>query len=445
MQKAAIVILTAAMLTCLFPWAAASAKKLSKSRPPSAELTLGTRVLVGYQGWFRCPNDGAPSHSWIHWMSGPAGTQHLTVDLLPDTRELPTGGLCAVPPGVAGEHPAPVFSSYSPGVVLKHFEWMRTYGIDGALVQRFINEAPRLRSENDVVVANIRAAAEANGRTFAMEYDLSGVDQHTMLDKVRTDWTYLVQTRQLTSSPSYLKFKGRPVVSIWGLGFKGGGHPDDPDRVLELIHWLKDSAHVAVMGGVPAHWRALAGDSTSDPRWRAVYAELDVIQPWTVGRYGTCTGVNDWNTTHIQPDLAQAKANGQLYMPVIFPGFSWRNLKVGSQKNQIPRLGGKFLWRQAYNARHSGAQVVKIAMFDEVDEGTAIFKAAPSLSDPTGSDFWLTLDADGYRLPSDWYLQVARKISVGFHGGAMAPSLDLSHVPVAPGRDADRRIQEGAC
>jgi hypothetical protein len=46
-------------------------------------------------------------------------------------------------------------------------------------------------------------------------------------------------------------------------------------------------------------------------------------------------------------------------------------------------------------------------MFDEVDEGTAIIKAAPTqhLSPMEGS--WLVLDADGERLPSDWYLKLA--------------------------------------
>jgi hypothetical protein len=73
------------------------------------------------------------------------------------------------------------------------------------------------------------------------------------------------------------------------------------------------------------------------------------------------------------PDIALTRKNHQRYMPVIFPGFSWHNLKP---ENQIPRLGGEFLWRQAYNARKSGASIIKIAMFDEVNEGTAILKAA---------------------------------------------------------------------
>ena len=108
--------------------------------------------------------------------------------------------------------------------------------------------------------------------------------------------------------------------------------------------------------------------------------------------------------------------NGQIYMPVIFPGFSWSNLKPGAAKNQIPRLHGEFLWRQAYNAKMAGAKMLKIAMFDEVDEGTAIFKIVSHRGQAPEKGFWLTLDADGDNLPSDWYLKLAGEITRMFHG-----------------------------
>ena len=46
----------------------------------------------------------------------------------------------------------------------------------------------------------------------------------------------------------------------------------------------------------------------------------------------------------------------------------------------------------------AGAKVLKIAMFDEVDEGTAILKAAAHRKDAPDQGFWLTLDADGAEL-----------------------------------------------
>ena len=45
-----------------------------------------------------------------------------------------------------------------------------------------------------------------------------------------------------------------------------------------------------------------------------------------------------------------------------------------SKLNQIPRLEGQFLWAQYAGAERDGAQAVYESMFDEMDEGTAIFK-----------------------------------------------------------------------
>ncbi|HMD67815.1 MAG TPA: hypothetical protein VKF42_02985 [Chitinivibrionales bacterium] len=75
-------------------------------------------------------------------------------------------------------------------------------------------------------------------------------------------------------------------------------------------------------------------------------------------------------------------------------------------QNQIPRLGGTFYWEQAYNAISAGATMLYGAMFDEVDEGTAVLKACPKKSLAPSDGWWLTLDADGYNLPSDWYLRL---------------------------------------
>ena len=100
-------------------------------------------------------------------------------------------------------------------------------------------------------------------------------------------------------------------------------------------------------------------------------------------------------------------------MPVMWPGFSWHNLKKHKDPapppNSIPRLGGRFLWAQAYQfAADANINTIWMAQFDEVDEGTAIFKLAKDQSAvPEGT--WLTLDADGESLPEDWYLKLARE------------------------------------
>jgi hypothetical protein len=64
--------------------------------------------------------------------------------------------------------------------------------------------------------------------------------------------------------------------------------------------------------------------------------------------------------------------------------------------------------------------MLKIAMFDEVDEGTAILKIAPHRTDAPDQGFWLTLDADGADLPGDYYLKLAGEIARMFHGETKA-------------------------
>lgn len=87
-------------------------------------------------------------------------------------------------------------------------------------------------------------------------------------------------------------------------------------------------------------------------------------------------------------------------MPVVFPGFSWHNM-MGGELNQIPRLKGQFLWSQFLNAKKAGASMVYVAMFDEVDEGTAIFKCSNYIPQGKASQF-LTYDG----LPGDYYLKI---------------------------------------
>ena len=87
-------------------------------------------------------------------------------------------------------------------------------------------------------------------------------------------------------------------------------------------------------------------------------------------------------------------------MPVVFPGFSWHNMN-GGPSDQIPRLRGQFLATQFIEAKKAGATMVYVAMFDEVDEGTAIFICANDV--PVGGESkFVTFDG----LPSDFYLRL---------------------------------------
>jgi hypothetical protein len=376
--------------------------------------TLENKVLIGYQGWFTCPSDG--SGRWTHWSRGVPTPATLTVDLYPDVTELDPDERCEIPGMTIAGKPAYLFSSRNPKTVSRHFRWMKHYGLDGVLVQRFVGEIPRKHADGDVVLKNIMNAARESGRTFAIEYDISGGNPDTFAQTLKDDWAYLVDDLKITAHPNYQRHNGKPVLSIWGMGLNdGAAHPPaDPQTARDLIEWFK--RRVTYIGGTPSRWGALTADARPDPAWAAVYAAMDVIQPWTVGRYATLDRVDRWKDEVLIPDLKLTAANHQLYMPVIFPGFSWHNLKPAGKENQIPRLRGDFLWRQAYNAKIAGARTLKIAMFDEVDEGTAILKAAPHRRDAPDQGFWLTLDADGADLPVDHYLKLAAEITRMFHG-----------------------------
>src|SRR3989304_7570433 len=185
------------------------------------------------------------------------------------------------------------------------------------------------------------------------------------------------------------------------------------------------------MGGVPTYWRTLTGDSWSKTKGATVYRSFDILSPWTVGRYSDNASADWFRDNLIVPDMTEAAANGIEYMPVVFPGFSWYNLNQGPL-NQIPRNGGHFFWRQIYNTLSSGARMLYVAMFDEVDEGTAMFKLAPTRQELPVGPAWGPLDIDGYRLPSDWSLQLGGQASKMMRGEIpLSPFMPIS--PVARG------------
>ncbi len=368
--------------------------------------TLSNKLMFGYQGWFASTNDGSPPNRWVHWFrNGAAYATNATVDFWPDISELDADELFTTGMTLSNGAPAKVYAAYKSKTVLRHFQWMHDYGIDGVFLQRFTSELgdPSFADWRNQIAYNGRAGAEAYGRVFAMMYDISGQNSNTLVMRLTNDWIYLTETMGLTNSASYLHHNGRPVVAIWGLGFTD--RPGTASDAAEVIAWFK-AAGCTVMGGVPTNWRTLTGDSKTDPAWAAVYRSFDVISPWSVGRYSSASGADNFRVNYIVPDLAEARANGRDYLPVIFPGFSWHNLNGGAV-NQIPRIGGRFWWRQLYNCLNSGCNMIFGAMFDEMDEGTAMLKMAPTREQLPAQGTFVPLNIDGENLPSDWYLRLA--------------------------------------
>jgi len=99
-----------------------------------------------------------------------------------------------------------------------------------------------------------------------------------------------------------------------------------------------------------------------------------------------------------------------LWLPVVYPGFSWHNLqRKAPGSTEIPRNGGDFLWEQFHQLSELRVDSVFVAMFDEVDEGTAVFKVTNS--PPTQARF---VGYDG--LPTDWYLRLVGEGGRLLHG-----------------------------
>jgi hypothetical protein len=404
---------------------------------------LNQKLLMGYQGWFLAAGDNSPPNEWRHWFNSltDPSAANLNIDMWPDMREYTQTYPTNMTYGDGSS--ARLFSSYDESTVMTHFKWMKDYGIHGVYLQRFLGEAvndPRFFQVRNKVLQNVMTAAQTHDRQFAVMYDLSGVpDDGNLYNKLINDWEYLVQNYQMTTQGTYLKQENLPVIALWGIGFNKRGL--NPDTFAQIIDYFQNSAPPAyrayVVGGVPGEWRTLTGDSETDARWAEVYRSLDMISPWTVGRYTNNTEADNWKNQRIVPDMAAAAASGADYMPVIWPGFSWYNLHDGPL-NQIPRNGGQFYWRQAYNALDAGAEFIYVAMFDEVDEATAMFKLAETSSDIPAQGNFVTLDADGTDLLSDWYLRLA-----GETQKILAGTTPLSAtIPISPTDEPDVPVGE---
>jgi hypothetical protein len=365
--------------------------------------TLTGKVMCGYQGWHAAESDGL-GRGWYHWQrDGQFRPGFCKIDLWPDVGELDPDERYATAFRHTDGSAAEVYSAFNRKTVLRHFQWMRQYGIDGVFVQRFVTEVSGTAGllQFNTVLGHCREGANLNGRTYAVMYDLSGLGGGQM-ERVMDDWKLLVDRMQITRDKAYLHHKGKPVVAIWGFGFNDG-RKYTPAEGLELLRFMQDDPKYGgntVMLGVPTYWRTHDRDAVNDPALGELILKADVVSPWTVGRYRDIAQAEKYAEKTLAPDLVWCKARGKEYMPVVFPGFSWHNMYPNSPLDEIPRQGGKFLWAQYADAKKAGCTMVYQAMFDEVDEGTAIYKC--SNDPPTGESKFLTYEG----LASDYYLKL---------------------------------------
>ncbi len=378
---------------------------------PRSESMYG-KVYVGYQGWFIPGDEG--DRAWIHYSpGGPFRPGHCNIDLWPDVSELSPDERVATPFRHADGRVAEVFSSDNPKTVDRHFTWMKQYGIDGVFLQRFgtvVRDVP-IRAVFDVVLGNVRRSAARADREWAIMYDLTGMQAGEIRSVIMPDWKRFVSQDGVRNDRTYMHHRGRPVVGVWGIGFSDGRKYTIAE-CRELVNFLQNDpefGHNAVLIGVPFWWRSLERDAVADPALLAIAETADIVSPWAVGRHGNAGAVKEHQDV-VKGDLAWAGQHKRDYMPVVFPGFSWYNMMKAHGRSdraifdQIPRRKGQFLWSQATSVRQAGARMCYVAMFDEMDEGTAIFKI--SNDPPTGENRFVTYEG----LPADHYLWLTGQI-----------------------------------
>jgi hypothetical protein len=308
-----------------------------------------------------------------------------------------------------------VFSSWDQSTTDLHFRWMQQYGIDGIFVQRFFGglRSPERCKKSRRVLENCIKSSAKYGRAIAVMYDLSGLrDSREDCSVLIQDWKELVDELKVTSQPTnnYLHHRGKPMVTIWGLGFPDRGYNIRNIGIDKVISFLKSDAEYggcSVMLGVPTWFRDLNVDTNPDPYLHELIESADVVMPWTVQRFTPLVHLFDVSRyeAHVKADMAWCTQRHVDYAPCVFPGFSWYNMHGHGRGdnamiyplNQIPRQKGRFYWSQISGAIQAKAQMLYVAMFDEMDEGTAIFKC--SNHPPSGVQLG---DYEG--LPTDHYL-----------------------------------------
>jgi hypothetical protein len=368
-------------------------------------------VMAGYQGWFRAPGDGSGSRGFGHYFGNEK--RHVGIDVWPDVSEYQK--TYETPFKLAGGAPARLFSSYDKSTVDLHFKWMQQYGVDGVFMQRFFGSTRPGRGRDDAthVLVNALDAASKYKRAIAVMYDLSGLAaKGEDCSSIIEDWKYLVDSIRVTNqkgTKTYLHYKGKPVVAIWGLGFPDRPYDIRSIGILRLIDFLKNDpvyGGCAVMVGVPTFWRQLDNDCVHDPFLHTIIEHADIVLPWTVQRFSPLLH-NDMDRYRdlVIGDMQWCKQHHVAYVPCVYPGFSWHNLSKYEFPDDIkplgsiPREGGKFYWQMLSTAIDAGAKMIYVAMFDEINEGTAIFKN--SSQPPVGPDVEF-VSMDG--APSDRYL-----------------------------------------
>ena len=360
-------------------------------------------VMCGYQGWHGTPGDGCshnPDEAWPHYCDVnnhpfifEPGVLKNSIDFWPDITEYEKTYAAdgfTYPDGSQ----AMVYSSYDESTVNLHFKWMKDYNIDGVFMQRFVSQitsSPAL-DHSDKVLASAMKASNEHARAISIMYDMVGMDASTSADVILNDAAALKSIYNLDDRSKgqryYLYHNGKPLIGLVSVGQKAASYTIA--QAQEIVDGLQ-AMGFSVMLGVPAYWRNPGdGDCVNDSKITNLIKDVDIIMPWLVGVYDydgtTPTAVSKfskyfsdtmddsktWYGSTIKGDYSVAANYGVEYCPLVFAGFSDQNMHPDHYV--YDRHGGNFYWEQIYKNLNKGAKMLYVAMFDEIDEGTAIYK-----------------------------------------------------------------------
>jgi hypothetical protein len=307
-------------------------------------------VMAGYQGWFSCPADPVNA-GWFHYPhNNQVGQGNINIDFWPDMTEYEKKYKASdfVHPDSTQAY---LFSSADSSTVDLHFRWMKEHGIDGVFVQRFVSQtvggSGKIRV--NTVLKHALKAAKKYDRAIAVMYD-GGISNETDFNRISSDWKEIVADFKLfdpVENPTFLRHNGKPVFSLWGYGVSNRGF--NPDWFEALCDSIKHETakKVSVMIGTPYYWREQISDCVTNTHYHASLKKwVDIISPWAVGRYRSNNAVSKISQT-VAADLAWCNKRCITYVPVVFPGFSWQNMKGGDNNpyDDYPRESDNFLWK----------------------------------------------------------------------------------------------------
>ncbi len=380
---------------------------------PGQENELENGAYYGYQGWHFAPGDGRiESNSWVHWFNyNTPDEDNMHGDMWPDLSEYDPENLYETNLEYPSGEKVKVYSSHDYSTIDLHVKCMKDYGRKGCVVQRFANsiDKPYKLEQGDKKIRDIMTACEKYGIKFWVMHD-AGKGDSGEYERITNDWKHLVDDLDILQSTAYTYQNGKPVYALWGMGVSSREWtPSDVDRLLDFYQNGDAAYGTYVVGGIATNWFTSVKEE-----WMPVYERLDMVSPWRTLFYNNAS-YDQSQIDRMYAEKAWCDEKGVDYNPVIAAGASAGNIGLfegnpNRKRNSVPRNGGHLLWKQAYEVCKMSPKFMYIAMYDEVDEGTAMYKQVETEDGLPINCRQLSLDEDGYDLPGDWYLQLGNEI-----------------------------------